>query len=84
MSYSAKVENYCLQRNGGAKSINVDGGEPVCINCIWYQQFFRENRGNVRMKIPTSAGCCIRLNRQRGPLCQPCKDFETTENPRPC
>ena len=79
MAMTAKVENYCLQQKSGAKSIYVDGGERVCVNCIWYQQYFRENRGNVKMMYPTSGGCCILLNRQRGPLCQPCKDFEIPE-----
>lgn len=81
MTYSAKVENYCLQRVSGAKSINVDGGEHVCINCIWYQQYFRENRGNIRMYTPISSGYCLLHEQKKGAMTQPCKDFETKEGP---
>ena len=79
MAYSAKVENYCLQRTGTTKGINVDIGTRACINCIWYEQYFRQNRGNVRAWAPTDTGYCLLHDRRRGALRQPCKDYETKE-----
>lgn len=72
---TAKVENYCNSKR--TKSFYVDADAKACINCIWYEQYFRQNRGNVRMWVPTCSGYCLLRDKQRGPLCQPCKDFET-------
>ena len=77
----AKVENYCAQKQNTGKQIVVDAGEKVCLNCIWYEPYYRRNRGNIQMWVPTCSGYCILRDKQRGPLCQPCKDFEKEDNP---
>ena len=77
----AKVENYCAQKQNTGKQIVVDAGEKVCLNCIWYEPYYRQNRGNIQMWVPTCSGYCILRDKQRGPLCQPCKDFEKEDNP---
>lgn len=60
MALEAKVENYRLQhRRGTTKSISVDIGTRACINCIWYDQYFHQNRGNIAAWVPTSIGYCL-------------------------
>ena len=77
MSKPAKVENYCQSHSFRAKSIAVDGATRACVNCIWYEQYHRQNRGNVYSWVPTCYGFCLLHERQRGALRQPCKDYET-------
>ena len=76
---TAKVENCYAQKF--TKNVPVDTGEKVCLNCIWYEPYYRRNRGNIQMWVPTCSGYCILRDKQRGPLCQPCKDFEKEDNP---
>lgn len=71
---SAKVESYCLKK--GKRTITVDKGVKACINCIWYEQYYRQNRGNVKAWIPADTGCCLLHDCKRGPLVRPCKSFE--------
>lgn len=78
---TAKVENYLATQRGMTRSISVDRSVRACINCIWYEQYFRENRGNVRMYCPTCTGYCLLHEQQRGALRQPCRDYETKEHP---
>lgn len=82
MSMAAKVENYCIQHNSRSKSIVIEGSERACINCIWYDPYFHENRGNIAGRVRTSLGWCIRREQLRGALHQPCKHYETKEDPR--
>lgn len=77
MAMTAKVENYCLQHTFGTKSICIEGTERACINCIWYDPYFHENRGNIFGRVCTSLGWCIKRRERRGALRQPCKDYET-------
>ncbi len=72
---SAKVENFCM-REVASQTISVDSSERVCVNCIWYEQYYRKNRGNVSMMVPTSSGHCLLKRCARGALRQPCKAFE--------
>lgn len=74
---TAKVENFVAQNRRGIKSINVDRGARACVNCIWYEQYFRHSRGNVAYWAPTTTGYCLLHEQQRGALRQPCKDYET-------
>ncbi|MCI9333071.1 MAG: hypothetical protein HFG05_13040 [Oscillibacter sp.] len=76
MSMTAKVEGYCLQHSFRCKGIQVDGAARACINCIWYEQYFHQNRGNIKAWVPTDMGFCLLREQRRGPLRQPCKDFE--------
>lgn len=73
----AKVENFCMRKR--SKQISVDVSEHACINCIWYEQHYRQNRGNVSMWIPISTGHCLLKDCERGPLRQPCDKFEREE-----
>ena len=74
---SAKVENYCMGKR--TRQISVDTNERACINCIWYERHYRLNRGNTYGYVPINSGYCLRLDKHRGPLRQPCKDFEKEE-----
>ena len=76
---TAKVENFYAQKF--TKNIPVDTGEKVCLNCIWYEQYYRRNRGNVRAWVGTCYGYCPKQDKQKGALCKPCKDFEKEDNP---
>ena len=83
MALEAKVENYRFQhRRGSTRSISVECGVRACINCIWYEQYYHQNRGNISAWVPTSTGYCLRHDQQRGVLRQPCKNYETKEKPR--
>lgn len=74
---TAKVENYCQRKN--SRMVVVDKEERACINCIWYEQYYRRNRGNVASWVPTCTGYCILKDEYRGPLRQPCCEFEREE-----
>lgn len=75
---SMKVEIHC--QNKRMKGIYVDESVRACINCIWYEQYFRKGRGNVVCWTPTGTGYCLLHDTQRGPLRQPCKEFETEKD----
>lgn len=78
---TAKVESFCMRKQ--TKNISIDSGERACINCIWYEQHYRQNRGNVQLWIPTSTGYCLLKDKQRGALRQPCGKYETYEKDTP-
>ena len=69
-----RVEKVALGRRN--QIISVNSGERACINCIWYERYYRENRGNIQHRVLTSTGYCLLHEQQRGALRQPCKDFE--------
>ncbi len=71
---TAKVENFCMTKR--IKSISVDSSERACVNCIWYEQHYRKNRGNVSAWVPTSIGYCLLRDVMRGALRGPCGNFE--------
>ena len=77
----AKVENYCAQKQNTGKQIVVDAGEKVCLNCIWYEPYYRQNRGNVYAWVRTCTGCCLLREKLRGPLCRSCGEFEREGTP---
>lgn len=58
------------------RSINVDTSARVCINCAWYEPYYRMNRGNVYAMVPTCKGYCLLNGQDRGPLRRVCKDCE--------
>ena len=72
---SAKVEN--LRRP--YKTVAIDRSERVCANCVWYEQYYRESRTNIQCRVFTSTGYCLLHEQQRGPLRQPCRDYEKPE-----
>ena len=71
---TAKVENLCMKKK--SHTITVDTNERACINCIWYEQHYRMNRGNVVLYVPLSKGYCLLNDCDRGALRQPCGKFE--------
>lgn len=71
-----KVENHCT--NLRTKSISINRSDRACINCIWYEQYYRLSRGNVYAYVPTCCGYCLLHEQGKRPLTQPCKNFETT------
>ena len=73
---TAKVENHCAQHRM-ARTITVNRSARACVNCIWYEQYFHKNRGNIACWVSTSTGYCLLREQQRGALRQPCKDYET-------
>lgn len=72
---SAKVENLCMTKK--TKSISVDSSERACVNCIWYEQHYRQNRGNISAWVPTSTGYCLLKDVMRGALRRPCENYES-------
>lgn len=72
---TAKVENYCAKKK--TMGINIDVSERVCGTCIWYEQYYREGRGNVKCWVPTSTGYCLLHDKRHHPLHQTCKSFES-------
>ncbi len=74
---TAKVESYLAHNRQRTKWISVDRGTRACVNCIWYEQYFRKSRGNIAIWSATATGYCLLHEQQRGALRQPCKDYET-------
>ena len=72
---TAKVENHCMHMY--YKTITVNASERACINCIWYEQYYRKSRGNIRQMVETSSGYCLLNECERGALRQPCEKYET-------
>lgn len=77
MTTTAKVENLCAYKR--TQGISVDESIRACINCGYYEQYYRKSRGNVRGWVPTSAGYCLLKDCHRGPLRQACKEFARVE-----
>lgn len=75
---TARVENVALRKRSTA--IHVDGSARACVNCVWYEAHYRENRGNVKAFAQLPTGNCLLHDCQRGALRQPCKDFERKED----
>ena len=71
---TAKVEKLCMAKKD--KNISVGENERACINCIWYEQYYRKNRGNVSSWVATSTGYCLLNDEKRGPMRQPCRSYE--------
>ena len=63
-------------------TITVNSSEFACINCIHYEQYYRRNKGNVVLWIPTSTGYCELKECERGPLRQPCEEYESERRKR--
>lgn len=80
MAWTAKVENHCFRRR--SKVIYVDQSVRACVNCIWYEAHYRENRGNVKTFAQLPTGGCLLHDCQRGALRQPCQDYETEQEPK--
>lgn len=57
------------------KGLSIDASMRVCANCKWYEQYYRENRGNVRCYIPVPYGYCLQQPCPKSPLATPCKHF---------
>lgn len=74
---TAKVENHCATLR--TKSISVNRDERACVNCIWFEQYYREGRSNVRCYVPVCSGYCLLHEQSKRPMTQPCKQFETSK-----
>lgn len=70
----AKRENTAMNLSGC--SIHINRSERRCVNCTYYEQYFRQNRGNLYGWVATCDGYCMKHECKRGALRQPCKDFE--------
>ncbi len=57
-------------------NITVDRSERVCVNCVYYERYYRQNRGNIYGWTGTNKGYCIKHERGRGPLTRVCREFE--------
>lgn len=82
MALAAKVEDYCLRHSSGGKCLVVEGKERVCVNCIWYDSYYHDNRGNIAGRMRTTLGWCILREQLRGALRGPCECYETQETKR--
>lgn len=78
MFMTPTTEKLCYEKR--AKVIQVDATTRACVNCIYYEPYFRENRGNVRGFVQLAMGNCLLHDCQRGALRRPCKDYETKED----
>lgn len=78
----AKVANHCNHLDN--RSISVNASVKACINCIWYEQYYRKNRGNVVSQVPVDTGFCLLKERRYGALKRACKEFETEKEERAC
>lgn len=58
------------------KSICVTRGQRACINCRHYRLYHCRGDGEIWTWMPTSHGCCLLHDQERGPLRQPCRNFE--------
>ena len=58
------------------KSICVRSGTRACINCQHYRQHYIRGDGPAWSWMPTSSGICLLHDKERGPLQQPCKEFD--------
>ena len=76
---TAKVENYCAHKR--TRQVSIETSERACINCIWFEQHYRPNRGNVWGYVPISKGTCLLTGKTRGALRQPCHRFEKEGSP---
>ena len=74
---TAKVENYCAHKR--TRQVSIETSERACVNCIWFEQHYRPNRGKVWGFVPISKGTCLLTGKTRGVLRQPCKRFEREE-----
>lgn len=69
------------------RQITVRANERVCMNCKHYERYLREADvpgESYKKLLLTGTGYCLKRDKQRGALRQPCRDFETKENPRSC
>lgn len=76
-SSMAKVENLAMSKQ--VRKIAVDAKTRRCINCIWYEQYYRANRGNVVGWVPVCAGNCLLQDKAYSPFKAACKCFELKE-----
>lgn len=76
MNASIEARREELAMNLRGKSISINRSDRVCMNCAWYEQYYRQNRGNLYGYVPTSAGYCLKRECARGALRQPCREFE--------
>ena len=77
MTQAERVE--FVRRHRKCRSVTVDGSESVCLNCIWYEQYYYKSFGDFRAWTPTNKGYCLCHEQQRGPLALPCPEFERRE-----
>lgn len=70
---TAIAENLATSRR--TRSISVESTARACINCQYYEQYWRNNRRNITTWVPTSEGYCLKNECHRGALRQPCKHF---------
>ena len=57
MIQEAKVENLCAQKR--YQSISIDATQRCCLNCMWYEQYYRRTRGNIAGWVGTAEGFCL-------------------------
>lgn len=64
-----------LAEDRKARRVTIETSARACINCQYYEQYFRSNRGNTYGWVPTDTGYCLLNECRRGALRQPCKEF---------
>ena len=71
---TSKVEIHCQTMR--CKTISVNPNDPVCINCEWYEQHYRQSRGNVAHWVAIDSGYCLLKQKACNPLRRACKQKE--------
>ena len=60
----------------------VNGAERYCVNCVYFEQYYRKNRGNVYGWVGTSSGYCVLREQAKSAMAQPCCKFRREEEKR--
>ena len=77
MIQEARVENLCARKR--CQSISIDATQRCCLNCMWYEQYYRRTRGNVAGWVGTAEGFCLLHDKKCAALKRPCGDYEQKE-----
>ena len=69
----AQAENVAESRK--TRSVTIETKARACINCQYYELYYRQNRRNILGWVPTDTGYCLLKECRRGALRQTCKKF---------
>ena len=69
----AKAE--ILAESRQTSSVTVDTTTRACINCQYYEPYYRKSRSNIVSWVRTDTGYCLMKECRRGALRQTCKNY---------
>lgn len=65
-----------LARERKLRHISVNGSERRCVNCEYFEQYYRRNRGNVCGWAEISKGYCLLEEHEKFAFAEACTKFE--------